>query len=55
MGKAKRCDRRQINAKERRAHSGWTEEAFPIDESPVGGEEKSRRAKVRHELTLTPI
>jgi hypothetical protein len=55
MGKAKRRDRRQINAKERRTHSSRTEEAFPIDESPVGGEEKSRRAKVRNELSLTPI
>jgi hypothetical protein len=50
MGKAKRCDRRQINAKERRTHSSRTEEAFPIDESPVGSEEESSRKEIKHDL-----
>jgi hypothetical protein len=28
--------------KKRRNHRCWTKEAFPIDESPLGGKKKSR-------------
>jgi hypothetical protein len=49
LGKAK--GRRQNGAddrgrKKRRNHRCWTKEAFPIDESSVGSEEKSKRKEV---------
>jgi hypothetical protein len=48
MGETKR---QGGTCKERRRNlSGGKKKTFAVDESPVGGEEKSRWAKVRHEL-----
>jgi hypothetical protein len=46
MGKAKTYRCRQIDAKERRNHPCWTEEAFPTHESSVGSEEESLKEVV---------
>jgi hypothetical protein len=52
MGKAKTYRCRQIDAKERRNHPCWTEEAFPTDESSVGSEEEISRKEVVSDLGL---
>jgi hypothetical protein len=46
MGKEKKHHRRQGSANERWPNSGWTEEAFPTDESSVGSKKKSKRKEV---------
>jgi hypothetical protein len=45
MGKAKKYQRGQAQAKERWTDTGWTKKTFATHESSLGSEEKSRLEK----------